>query len=223
MRETESGRRLTERRWHGVVLAALGFSAIGGGLAAAAIPTGNLIQNAGAEQGIASDDGLDDLDVPLWQDGGKFTVVEYGASGFPTAADSASIGGGNDLFAGGPDGAKNVAWQRVVLPASSHTEIDSEAVTARLSGYLGGFASQGDNMVVQALFKGATGTTLGQVRIGPVTPAHRGGATKLLPRTQSAGVPAGTRAVVVRQIATRVSGTYNDGYADKLILRLTSP
>ena len=205
-----------------MLLAALGAFAVGGGLAAAAIPTGNLIQNPGAEGGTASADGSD-IDVPLWLDGGEFTAVEYGASGFPTEADSATFGGGNDFFAGGPDGAKNIATQRIVLPASDHAAIDSGAVNARLSGYLGGFASQGDNMVVQALFRGASNATLGQVKIGPVTPTQREGVTKLLLRAQSAAVPAGTRTILVRQIATRLSGTYNDGFSDRLNLRLTSP
>ena len=98
------------------------------------------------------------------------------------------------------DGAKNIATQRIVLPASDHAAIDSGAVTARLSGYLGGFASQGDNMVVQALFRGAGNAALGQVKIGPVTPGQREGVTKLLLRAQSAAVPAGTRTILVRQI-----------------------
>lgn len=207
-----------------MLLAALGVFAVGAGIAAAAIPTGNLIKNSGAEAGPASDNAFDDIDVPLWDDRGRFTVVEYGASSFPTEADSALIGGGNDFFAGGPDGEENIASQRSVLPERALGEIDSGAVTARLSGYLGGFGGQGDNMVVQALFKSADGTTtLGKVKIGPVTPAQRGGVTKLLQRAQSAVVPVGTRSILVRQVATRLSGTYNDGYADNLSLRLTIP
>ncbi|HYH61173.1 MAG TPA: hypothetical protein VD766_04850 [Solirubrobacterales bacterium] len=206
-----------------MLLAALGVFAGGVGIAAAAVPTGNLIKNSGGETNPASVDGNDNIDIPLWDDRGMFTVVEYGAPGFPTEAQAAMIGGGNDLFAGGPSGGQNVAVQRSVLPARAFADVDSGAVNARLSGYLGGFASQGDNMVVQALFKSAEDTTLGQVKIGPVTPEQREGVTTLLPRARTAGVPIGTRSILFRQVATRLSGTYNDGYADNLNLRLTIP
>ncbi len=224
MRMTRAEHRKVASWYRSVLLAVFSVVIVGGvGVAFAAIPTGNLIRNAGAEEGTASAGGVDDIDVPKWRDTGKFTAVQYGAPGFPTDADSSSIGGGSDFFAGGPDGAKNTASQKIALPSSANAEIDSGAVTAQLSGYLGGFAGQADNMVVQAIFKSASNSTLGQFKIGPVTPADRAGATKLLKRTQSAAVPASTRAIVVKQIATRLSGTYNDGYADKLSLRLTTP
>ncbi len=49
-----------------------------------------------------------------------------------------------------------------------------------------------------------------------MTAAQRSNKTGLLARTATGALPAKTRAVVVRIVATRLDGRYNDGYADNI-------
>jgi hypothetical protein len=183
----------------------------------------DLIRNANAEADAGSDDGLDDVDLTSWNETGATTAIEYGAPDFPTIAQGGALGGGANFFAGGNGAATSTATQNVTMAASSLDEIDAGGVTANLNGFLGGYADQDDNAVVVASFLDGAGATLGNVRIGPVTAAHRAGATKLLYRSRAAAVPAGTRKIRVRQTFRRVSsaGPSNDGYSDNLVLTLS--
>lgn len=91
-----------------------------------------------------------------------------------------------------------------------------------LSGYLGGYSNQDDDMVVTATFLDGSGGQLGSpVQIGPVTAADRADVTTLLARSTSGAVPPRTRSIRVTMTATRFQGTANDGEADNLSLSLT--
>ena len=59
-----------------------------------------------------------------------------------------------------------------------------------LSGYLGGFATQSDNMSVTATFEDVHGASLSAAQIGPVTESARGGVTELLHQAWYGTVPA---------------------------------
>ena len=188
--------------------------------ARASVPTGNLLQNPGAEAGTCSTDGNTVEPIPGWNTTSYFTDVCYGAPGFPGTDVSAAIGGGQGFFAGGPLASPNTATQTVDVSGAA-AEIDGGGIEANLSGYLGGFQNQGDNMTVVATFLSGSAQALGSpLQIGPVTAADRSNVTTLLQRASSAAVPVGTRSIQVTMTATRTDGSENDGYADNLSLTL---
>ena len=65
--------------------------------AGAAVPTGNLLVNPGAEAGPGAPDASTQPAVPGWTVESTFTAVQYGAPAFLTLADSAALGGGVNL------------------------------------------------------------------------------------------------------------------------------
>ena len=192
-----------------------------------ALPAGNLLQNPGAEAGACSPDGFQPVPIPNWStaavkpDGSRagFTVICYGATNFPDAAVSAAINGGKNVFAGGDETIVSTASQKVDV-SSAATEIDAGKVAARISADIGGFSNQADYGVVRVIFGDGAGKALGSIQIGPVTVAARAGKTALLARSTIGNLPPGTRSLVVTMIATRFSGSFDDGYFDNLDLEL---
>lgn len=185
--------------------------------------TTNLVKNGGAEIGPAVKDSSTTVPtIASWTKTGDFTTVVYGAAGgFPDAKVSTAIKGGKNFFAGGPANPGSGASQ-VVSVASRATSIDKGKVTATLAGYLGGYSSQRDALTVTASFLDANAQKLGSTKIGPVSPAQRKGLTTLISRSAHTLVPAKTRSIEIRIRATRTDGSYNDGYADRLSLTLTT-
>jgi hypothetical protein len=186
--------------------------------AQARVPAGNLLANPGAEAGAGAPDASTIIAPPSWTTTGELTAVRYGASGFPTTAQSAQIGGGTNFFGGG--NAATSTGEQVVNVSVAQPEIDTGRVGSALSAFLGGFASQTDNTRIAAVFLAANGATLGSHAIGPVTAADRGNQTALLPRGTSGPLPACTRSIKVVITGTRLEGTYNDAYADNVSLTL---
>jgi hypothetical protein len=216
------------RRLTLVPLLIAGWLSVGGGAARAAVPSGNLIVNGGAESGTGSSDSSTTAPIPIpgWATTTNITEHTYDAAGsqnFPDVNASAAIGGGSQFFAGGPaNGAGNnveTATQDVAISAAA-AEIDAGGVTATLSADLGGFATQDDQAALTATFLGSAGQQLGNLTIGPVTAADRNNTTQLLPRTGSATVPSGTRTIRVVMTATKFAGAYNDAYTDNISLAL---
>ena len=98
------------------------------------------------------------------------------------------------------------------------SSIDAGGDPVTLSGFLGGFDGQDDDMVVTAFFLDSSHISRGMLTIGPVTEPDRDGVTTLLFRSASGVIPEGTRSIVVQMDATRFEGSYDDGYADNLSL-----
>jgi hypothetical protein len=189
--------------------------------AAAAVPAGNLLANPGAEAGPGSPDSTAINPPPGWTPEGEFTAVQYGAPSFLTAADATTFRGGTNFFAGGNTGPS--AGSQTIDVSSAATEIDAGGVTATLSGLLGGFDGQEDHATLSAAFVNAAGAPAGPELSAPtVTMGDRNSATTLISRTAAGKVPAGTRRITVRLDLERVSGSYNDGYADNLSLTLSA-
>ncbi len=205
--------------WHIALAVAVGCSLAAATPASAALPAGNLLANPGAEAGLGGSNETVIDPPPGWTSSGSLTATQYGGTGFPTAAQSAEIGGGNNFFAGGNTAVATGTQTIDVSGAAS--EIDAGTVPASLSRFLGGYAGQADTMSVTATYLGGSNNQLGSLQIGPVTTADRGGLTGLLPRSASGAVPAGTRAIQVVMTSTRVEGTSNDGYGDNLAFALS--
>ncbi|MGE5277812.1 MAG: S-layer homology domain-containing protein [Acidobacteriota bacterium] len=180
----------------------------------AAAQGANLIVNGGAEAGTGST--LTGWTVVT----GTTESISYATGGgFPTAASPGPPVRGANFFAGGCCAVTSQIRQSVDV-SSAAAQIDADAVSFQLSGYLGGFSGQDNNAQVTITFlDGSSGTLGSPVTIGPVLAADRNSVTGLLPRTAAGGVPAGTRSVRVDLIQTG-DGFYNDGYADNLSLVL---
>lgn len=194
--------------------------------ASTAETTDNLIFNPGAELGSSVDDAIFGPTPVGWTNlSGYITSVSYTADGgFNMGAVGGPIGGGHAFFAGGPTGAINQIEQTIDV-TSFAGDIDAGTMTANLSGYLGGFATQDDNITVTAHFLGAGSTELGTLSIGPVLAADRvvggGAVSTLIYSDGSVAVPVGTQFIELVVTSTRTAGTYNDGYADNLSLTLS--
>jgi hypothetical protein len=183
------------------------------------LPTGNLLRNPGAEEAPGSRT-YEAVPVPGWRRSPGFTAVAYlpNAVDLPSAADAARLGGGASFFAAG-NGDRATATQTVdVRPYAA--AVDAGTVRATLSALIGGSRAQEDHGTVEASFLAAGGRELGRLVIGPVTAAQRRHATRLLPRSGLARVPAGTRAIRVRMVAVRVHGAWNEALFDNLSLSL---
>jgi len=199
-------------------LAAL-LLALAAGPAAAQVPTGNLVQNPGAEIGPASDDTTAAGEPDSWLANPNITQVRYGASGFPTAFP----GSGLAFFTGGPT---TVATQTMLQSIQLDTiaaEIDAGRVVARVSALLGGFDVQEDRAGITLEFRSVDEGILGTVEIPPVTVTDRGGVTQLLPRSGEGRIPANTRYLNLVVRYTYVTGAYTDGYVDNLAVTLLGP
>lgn len=188
--------------------------------------TANLLKNGGADLGTGvatSENGSGVVkSIPGWVRTGNFTVVKYGSpGGFPSIANSQTIAGGRNFFAGGPSNPNSGATQTVNV-AGKAAAIDASKLSATLAAYLGGYSNQRDSLAVSATFLNASGKKLGGIRVGPVTPAQRKIQTTLIAKSATAKVPPKTRSIRVALTATRTDGAYNDGYADNLTLTLTT-
>lgn len=129
----------------GALVVATSAAGGGGNGPAAALQTGNLIANPGAEVGAAATTFSAVARPPSWQTTSNFTQVGYAVPDSPPAP----AGGGSNYFAGGPSNPLSTATQ-VVDVASSATAIDAGRVRAGLSALIGGFSGQGDSGTVDA-------------------------------------------------------------------------
>jgi hypothetical protein len=207
---------------------ATSLSLVFAGTAGATIPPGNLLANPGAEDGTASSDGYDVYRPPGWSMSSRATItsIAYGAPGFLTADQGIAFGGGRSFFAGGPPNNGNssayVMVQDVTLPAEVRGDVAAGAVQATVGGCLGGWANQNDFVEISAIVSGAGAGEqfLFPNLKGPDANA-RNNQTDLLPRSVTARLPATTDKVSVRFDFEATSGSYNDGYADNLMLILS--
>ncbi len=180
----------------------------------------NLILNPGAEAGVGTNEDTV-VKVPDWKPAGGFTAAQYAWSGGDiTATTPGPKNRGKNYFYGGPDALRSTGTQTMMVAAGG---ISAGKVTFTLSGWLGGFSSQGDNAQMYMTFENTTGTALGKVSLGPVTEGQRSGNSELLLRHVSGQVPAATRQVVVKLVMSRTSGSDNDGMADNLLLVFSEP
>jgi hypothetical protein len=135
--------------------------------ALAAPPGSNLLVNAGAEAGAASQQGWDAVTIPGWQVArGLPTVVGYGTRGFPGRADAGTRGRGRQLFAGGAGGPA-VLTQRVPLRTRAGRGVPA-GTRFRISGWLGGTVVSKAELEVVFL-SGRPGS-----RLQPHRPGRRG-------------------------------------------------
>jgi hypothetical protein len=200
---------------HGRIAAlTLAALALGVAPAGAAVPSGNLVINPGAEAAAPPA-------LPGWTVTAPFESVDYGnPAGFPTSAPD----GGANFFAGGDTGTGGESSATQVIDVSAAAlEIDAGTVTATLSALEGGFSSQRDYATVTLRYLDASSETIDLISLAPVTVDDRASTTELLPRSDAGKVPPGTRALRVTIDAVNFDGSYDDGYADNVSVVLSAP
>lgn len=166
----------------------------------------NLIINGDAESGVAGWTGFDGYSM--------FQSVDYGSNWvLPTQPGPADRG--SKMFTGLT--AQAAGFQTIELGA-----LAGQSLHYDLSGYLGGWAAQGDNALLYVSFLDTVGNEIGAASIGPVTPADRNNQTGLFLRTASGELPIGTASLQFSLSMERLGGGDNDGYADSLSFVISS-
>ena len=182
--------------------------------ASAAVPSGNLLANPGGEDAPGASD-TSTVFVPGWTTTGSFTAVAYGTPGFHGPVE----GGGANYFTGG-DGSEVAQASQTFDVSADAGLIDECRVSAKATGWFGGFEAQNDRAGADVAFLAADGSSLGSIQTGFPTAADRDGLTRFLTYSRTGQVPPGTRRMSFSVTAQRTDGTYNDGYADNLSLSL---
>ena len=213
--------------WRVLLAVAGGALALAAPLAAreTAIPSGNLVQNPGAEDSPGT--AVHTVVKPVgWTTTGNLSAYQYAPrdGDFLTQAFAATIGGGKNFFAGGPGDNSgrptlHTATQTIDVSGAA-TEIDAGRVAAKLTAFLGGYTSAEDLATVTAGFLDAAGTRLGSLRVGPVSRDDRKRLTGLLQRTAQASVPQGTRGIAVVIAVSAGGNGANHAYVDNISLTL---
>jgi hypothetical protein len=184
-----------------------------------ATSSGNLIVNGNGETGLCAKEWDQATSVPGWTTTQGNPVVQcYTVASIGTPNSSLQ---GNAFLADGPYG--DSAMNQTVSVASAASAIDAGGVTYSLSGWLGGYTTYGGQATVTSTFLNASGASIGSASIGPVTAWDRGYGTKLLARSGSGNVPAGTRSIKTQVVFNSTNGNMNVGYVDNLSLTLSTP
>ena len=179
----------------------------------------NLVTNGDAETTPAGADLTGGVRPVGWIVSGDLVSMPYGASGgYPDATTPGPSDRGKRLFTGGKAEC-STATQLVQVPSLAP---GGTGTLFRLSGYVGGFDTQDDQLVVTVTFYDSSDKAVGAARIGPVLSADRGGEMKLLYREATGKLPTEARSAEVTVLALRTSGEANDGYADDLSLQISS-
>jgi hypothetical protein len=174
---------------------------------AAVVYGSNLVVNGDAEAGIAGWTGYAGYN--------PFQSVDYGSNWvLPTQPGPADRG--NKMFAG--FGQYAVGWQ--TLDFGTATTRDTSYA---LTGWLGGWADQGDNALFYVQFLDESDNEIGNSVLGPVTPQDRNNQTGLMFRETDGFVPTGTRKLSFWLSMERIVSNDNDGYADNLSFVLQAP
>jgi hypothetical protein len=160
----------------------------------------NLVVNGDAEAGLSGWTGYPDYSM--------VQSVDYG-NNWVLPTQPGPVDRGTKMFAGFGQYAVGVQTLDFGVPTAQNTSYS-------LSGWLGGWADQGDNALFYVQFLDAGNNEIGNAAIGPVTPQDRGNQTGLYYRESSGIMPAGTSRLSFWLSMERLASSDNDGYADNL-------
>lgn len=174
---------------------------------AAIVYGSNLVVNGDAEAGTAGWTGYAGYN--------PFQSVDYG-SNWVLPTQPGPLERGNKMFAG--LGQYAVGWQTLDFGTAT-----TRATSYALTGWLGGWADQGDNALFYVQFLDESDHEIGNSVLGPVTPQDRNNQTGLMYRETDGFVPTGTRRLSFWLSMERLVSGDNDGYADNLSFVLQAP
>jgi hypothetical protein len=181
-------------------------------VASAAPTTGPL--NPGAEVGACGAGG--NLDIPNWSDS-LATQICYGAPGHMHGGHIGPADRGFAFFAGGPTGTDQGALSTCIDLTNFHLHHNHPTYTVSIWG--GGRGAQNDSATTDVVFWSNStcgGGGLGGVVLPFVRAVDRGGVTGLRLRSFTGEVPAGANSADLQLRFDRVTGAYNNGYADNV-------
>jgi hypothetical protein len=188
-------------------LVAAALFAMACGSHAAVIYGQNLVVNGGAEAGMTGWSGYPDYSA--------VQSVDYGSSWvLPTQPGPADRGA--RMFAG--LGQYAVGYQSLDFSTPM-----TQNISYSLSGWLGGWADQGDNALFYVQFLDEYNNEIASSALGPVTPDDRHNQTGLYYRESDGFVPVGTSKLSFWLSMERLVSSDNDGYADNLSFILQAP
>jgi len=174
---------------------------------AAVVYGDNLVVNGDAEAGLAGWTGYADYRM--------FQSVDYG-SNWVLPTQPGPVDRGARMFSG--LGQYAAGYQTLDFGVTT-----SQRTSYSLSGWLGGWANQGDNALFYVQFLDEFGNEVGNSAIGPVMPDDRDNQTGLFYRESEGFMPAGTRSLSFWLSMERLASSDNDGYADNLSFILQAP
>ena len=190
-------------------------------LAASQTPYGvDLLRNPGAEVGTGTA-GYTVVPIPGWTTGdGNFTVVRYGAPGFPPRSEAQRIHGGHKFFSCGENTDTGVIFQTIKL-VGRKADIDAGKVRISIHARIATYGTQADEGWVEAYLLDSL--AIGSVpAVGRDISTSRATATNgtFVARKVNAPVPKHTRFVEVMLYGVRAEGTYCDVYFDNIDVRI---
>lgn len=168
----------------------------------------NLIVNGDAESGLTG--------WTIFDGYNGIQSVSYGDN-WVKPTQPGPVDRGSKMFTG--LGERAAVYQMLDLGSLS---LSGQALKYDLSGWLGGWQSQGDNALLYVSFLDLSGNEIGHADIGPVTPADRNNQTGLFLRQASGLLPTGTTSLMFSLSMERLGGGDNDGYADNLSFKLSA-
>lgn len=174
---------------------------------AAVVYNSNLVVNGDAEAGMTGWTGYAGYS--------PFQSVDYG-SNWVLPTQPGPVDRGSRMFAG--LGQYAVGYQTLDFGTAT-----ASALSYSLSGWLGGWADQGDNALFYVQFLDDSDSEIGNAALGPVTPQDRNGQTGLWYRATDGFVPTGTRKLSFWLSMERLVSGDNDGYADNLSFIVRAP
>lgn len=180
----------------------------------------NLLVNGNAEDGPV-EDASGPPPIPGWDTlGTAFSVAPYGLPDWPPNGSVPS--GQANFFTGGRSNSQSAAQQAINV-SNLAAAIDSGGVRCYFGGYFGGYMFQDDALTMQVTFQSSSQAAIFSSQQGGVLAVDRGSVTSFVGRWGNVSVPAGTRSILVRLSSARAAGTDNDGFADNLVVVLSSP
>ncbi len=174
---------------------------------AAVVYGSNLVVNGDAEAGVTGWTGYSNYNM--------FQSVSYG-SNWVLPSQPGPSDRGSRMFAG--LGQYAVGYQTLDFGTAT-----TQDIAYSLTGWLGGWANQGDNALFYVQFLDGSGNELGNSAIGPVTPQDRNNQTGLFFRANEGFLPVGTSNLSFWLSMERLVSGDNDGYADNLSFVLQAP
>jgi hypothetical protein len=146
-----------------LLAAVLVIAAVVAGTGRGGAATGSLVANGDAEQGAGSTDGSA-VQVPGWTTTGGFTVVQYGAPGFPAAVHP---GQGRNFFAAGGGGQSPSSATQTIDLSGARQAIDASRIDARVTALIR--RPRGASAAISVNTRDAGGRILTRRTVGPRT------------------------------------------------------
>jgi|GEM_PF-5401362 len=183
----------------------------------------NLIKNPGFEEGKAIQFTTDEIvPIPNWtRELGKPQVAEYEVGEFSIPDEDRPRNAGKNYFAGAIEKGINTLTQSIPLD-EAHVNAVKNGANFDFTAHLGGFEDHNDLITITIEWLDQHQSSLGVVKVKPVTPTERNNITRFIARSTKGTVPKATTQVRIKLSTTLNEGEWQDCYADNLSLTINN-